>query len=376
MTIGIVTTHYALNYGAVLQAFALQNYISSLGYNCEIIDYRPNRTAYGRSYYPKVSNGKDFILASYKFMKISAKKTYKRKVKAFDDFISNNINLSSKIFYTYEELLQSMNKYDVFICGSDQIWNLDICYDRAYFLDFKSKYPNSKYIAYAPSIASDLNDKYKLDILKKHLAYFDNISLREYSSKILIEKLLNKSATAVLDPVFIYGKENWVDLINDGDVYKKPYIFCYFIGVSDTSRQSVKILKQITGYDVVYVNVMARNSIDSTLCLKDISPKDFVSLIKNSAIVCTNSFHATAFSLIFEKEMFTILNNNKRNSRMKDLLKSLDLDDRLISDSDNLTEKIGSIYKNKISYEKVNQKLNILINESQTYLNDSLSFKK
>jgi hypothetical protein len=370
----MITTHFAFNYGAVLQAFALQQYIKGLGLECEIIDYKPYRPAYGRQYYSKIIGYKNIILNVYRFINYKRRKAFKRRLVKFDDFIKNNIDLSSKSFYTYNEILNDSDKYDVFVCGSDQIWNFEICYDPVYFLDFKSKFPNAKYIAYAPSIASKYSDVSMIDKMRKHLVYFDYLSVREPSFIEILSKVTDKKITAVLDPVFIYDKQKWNQLISGyANPFKTPYIFCYFVGVSNVSRKVMKILKQITGYDVVYANVMSRNSIDSTVFIDDASPKEFLNLIKYASIVCTNSFHTTAFSILFQKQFMSVMNSDTRNSRILELTANLGLQNRLIYPKIDVADQINAVLNSAIDYSTVETKLNHLIDFSKNYLNDALN---
>lgn len=373
MKIGIITTHYALNYGAILQALALQRTLSDLGHDCEIIDYRPDVGKYGRNYFYKNRSIRAFLRNIYAFLSVSTYRKFIRRKALFDDVLEKKMRLSDKIYFSGDDVLSNLDPYDMFICGSDQIWNANLVYDPIYFLDFYEKYPLSKYVSYAPSISMDKFDERGKNIYRAHLKKFCAISVRESEGKALISSLTDKKIEVVLDPVFLLGVENWQKFSKapKGINVKAPYIFCYFIGTSKLPAIAVERLRRITGYKVIYCNVQVRDRFNSDVSIQDASPQEYVGLIENASIVCTNSFHATAFSVMFKKPLVVTLNLNARDARMIDFLASVELNGRTFS-LDNI-DKLDSSMVEKLAmgYEQAELLLNTRVKESLNFLEKS-----
>ena len=217
--IGILTFHTAINYGAVLQAYALQKYLNEQGYDCEVIDYQCKK-----------------INDNYKILKIKSKNLKKIIIsflkapllflqrKKFKKFVINNIRLSNQKYYPYN--ITSSNKYyDCFITGSDQVWNLSLTNnDMSYFLDFATK----KRISYAASNGTEEISEKDFKKVSNYLQKFSAISVRE---KGLQNSLMNKisiSIIKVLDPVFLLDVESWNNLLPNFNC-KEKYILAYII---------------------------------------------------------------------------------------------------------------------------------------------------
>jgi len=374
MKVGIITTHYALNYGAFLQAMALQRTVSEMGHYCEFIDYRPKIDKFGRSYIHKCRTAKDLLRNIYALLLVNVYCKYVSRRKKFDDMRKREMWSSDRIYTSQEDILQNLEPYDAFICGSDQIWNSSLMYDPIYFLDFHEKYPDAKYIAYAPSISMTELSADEKQTYSRHMQHFNAISVREAAGKALLSPLTEKEIKVVLDPVFLYGIDNWKYFSSypKGFDIKEPYIFCYFIGSGMLSQIAVNKLRNITGYRVVYCNVQLRDRFQSDVCIRDASPREFVGLIEKASFVCSNSFHATAFSVMFQKPFIVTLNRNGRDSRMVDLLSSIGLNDRLY-DLDNIEElDMDAVKKCAEGYEQAKPLLKKLIKESMMFLKKSL----
>jgi polysaccharide pyruvyl transferase len=370
MKIGIITTSYALNYGAVLQAYALQRYLDLSGYESEIIDYRPAKPVYGREMYFKNNTFKNVIKNSLIFTKPDYKRKHQEKVKVFDNFLENRLHLSRKKYYLQDDF-NNLDCYDVFICGSDQIWNLNLMDDRIFFLPFKSECINSKYISYAPSIAENLSDE-QLKTITDRIQHFDSISIREAQGAISLSRIMNKDITAVLDPVFLLNPDDWREVIPKNQM-KKKYILCYFLGINETSLKLVNKLKQITGLDVINIGLDPKGLIKADIDMTNISPLEYVSMIESAEFVCTNSFHATAFSIIFNKKFYTI-KHSTRNSRMDNLFNIFSIEGSIIESNDNVDTILENNINDKenVDYYKVQEHIEI----SKKFIKDSLLFDK
>jgi hypothetical protein len=328
MKAGILTFHCAHNYGAVLQAYALQEYLKSLGHETEIIDYKP-------SYLTKIYDL--FSLSRFKSMSIFNKIRYiiteplalrgKRiRYNKFTSFINNKLQLSRPISNKESQLFED---YDVIFFGSDQIWNPKLTngFDPIYFGEFKSR---AKKIPYAPSMeATSLTNEQK----EKYSYFLDNfssISVRELRLKKLLQPLINKNISVVADPTFLPSKQTW-DKITANPNIKEPYVLLYR---TRSNKKVIEIAKKIAKekkckliqisaiYYWYYVHNLKQN----------VSPEEFIGYIKNAEYVITTSFHGTAFSLILQKDFYTIKLGDGRDSRSENLLNEVKLGSRLISE--------------------------------------------
>lgn len=366
LKIGIVTTHYALNYGAVLQAYALQKFLNNNGYECEIIDYRPNKAVYGRSIYRKSNTLKMLAVNMYTFFNSDIKRRHSEKVELFNDFIKKNIPLSNNKYYN-EDDFKKLKEYDFFICGSDQIWNLNLMDDNIFFLPFKTLYPDSKFIAYAPSIAETLTANQMKEIGSR-IGHFDYLSIRELESEKALSAIIDRKITTVVDPIFLLDEIEWGQ-ITSLNTMKDEYIACYFLGIDQIAVDTVKKLRELTGYKVINMGFDLKGKLHSDIEMSNSSPAEFVSMIRNASFVCTNSFHATAFSILFNKPFLTI-KHSTRNLRMDNLFRLMKISDRVISTDNDLS----SITVDKIFHQtQYEQRLKQQIENSKQYLFEALS---
>lgn len=323
--VGIITHYYgSSNYGGVLQAYALCNFINSIGFEAEQICYNKKDTVTFRR---RIGS----LLRSIK--KAMHPKVFyymlKRR-KAFLNFRTNIIRHSEKV-YTEANLKELATVYDVFITGSDQVWHPNAVCD-AYLLDFGIT--GLKKFSYAASIAKDSLSDNEKKRYKKALKDFSAISVREENAVSIISEISSKDVKWVVDPVFLLDKKEWMKIIK-GSCGKDKYIFCYFLGNDINARHLVKRFAEEKGLKIVtlpYLEGEYRVS-DSNFgdrLLYDITPEEFLGLIKNAEYVFTDSFHAMAFSLIFEKQYFVFERPSKSSmsSRIESLSKLFNRLDR------------------------------------------------
>lgn len=338
MKICTMTCHHVYNYGATLQAFALQHYLESLGHEVEIIDYRlPSHRRYDWSYIYPV--GRLYNLTQkIPFLKWPVSlyrnrnylKTWGRK-KSFDKFDANYLHITEKTYRTTEELRDNPPKADMYIAGSDQIWNTDAPNGRmpGYYLDFGTK--DIKRISYAASFGiSEIANEYKA-FVKEEILKLNSISVREKSGSIILEELGFSNVDVVCDPVFLLSKDEWekIALLSKSYNLKKgSYILLYdFIG-DDQIEKFCKQLSKETGKKIVSVNDFEPRYY-ADMNINDAGPLEFISLINNAAYVVANSFHATAFSVIIEKDFYTFgLKTQRNSSRMSDFMNIVGLRNR------------------------------------------------
>lgn len=355
MKIGILTFQNTINYGALLQGYALNKKINEIDNNCEIIQYQCE--AIDKKEQPmefkNIKNIKDLI----KF--IMLKKSEENKLRKFKNFTQNYVSYSRKI-YCRESIEQLSNDYDLFVVGSDQVWNLNITNgDYTYFLDFEKN--RQKKNSYAASFGYEhIPEKY-IENSKKYLNEFNNITVREQSGSLLVNELVSKDAPVVLDPTMLLTADEWYEISNV-NARKEKYILVYFIHNKKETLKFARKLAKDKGLKLVYINISPKPAFGMEN-MRDASPEEFISLVKNAEYVITGSFHGTVFSINFNKQFFFEIDKNKGNynTRIKNIVGLLGLEDRAIIDPDRYTD-------DTIDYNVINPKLDKLRDDSIEHL--------
>lgn len=349
-----ITFHKAVNYGAILQTYALQRSILKLGIDNDVIDYDCKL----------ISN--EYKLINTKSIKSFIKslivfKIYYYKKNKFKSFIKKYIILTNPVTKDILKSEEFNNKYNFFITGSDQVWNYEITnLDDVYFLNFVKD--ESKIKSYAASfgiscIPENLRLKYK-----NYLKRFSSILVRERTGAKLIENLIDKKVNVVLDPVLLLNEKEWNKIIfkTKFDNIKDKYILVYMgTPYIKLFAENLSIKYNIPIFNISDLIFKREKKIGNTE--SKLGPEEFISAIKNAKFVITGSFHAVVFSIIYNKDFF-INNKDKtkesRSSRQKDLLDLLEIKDREIFNHDDDTDFVP------IDWNNVNKKLEIERNKS------------
>lgn len=337
MRVGIITFHDVENYGAALQAFALKQ-ASNRYSSADIINYY-------NDYFHRNISGTGVKAVLKKIMNYSSNK---RKSIRFRNFQTKYLAGESQPIKQSD--LQFLNdEYDLFITGSDQVWNLECSgNDTSYFLDFvKCNKKNS----YAASFGiSKVNDEKKICEL---LDNYSKISVREESGRQIIQQLLGKEVPVVLDPTFLLDKGEWGRLFNLE--FEEKYVLVYEVLTGDKLFEQAKAFAKKKGMKVVCITSTDKLRSGATL-IKSAGPLEWLNLFAGAAYVFTNSFHGLAFSLNFEKQFFVELlpPPANTNARISDLLEKVKLIDRRSADANELGDisydKIGSIMESERLY--------------------------
>lgn len=333
MKIKTMTCHDVYNCGASLQAYALQDYLTKQGYEVEIINYKPDYLSFHYRWHwfvnersPQYMRCRRSVLlralyVTQRYMKSLA--TWRRK-KMFDSFTRKYLRLTRE-YDTYLQLCQDPPEADLYIVGSDQVWNnavLNNGFDPAFFLMFGNR--QTRRISFAASFGT--SESYMTYITEQYLSLFDGISIREESGSALIGSKFN--VQVVCDPVFLLGKSDWERLyLSEYDKYaKEKYILIYNLG--KVNQQLVCHAQQLAQDRrmKIFVIKTSENMIFADKTFTEVGPLEFISLFRNASIILSNSFHATAFSLIFKKEFFTYSYQKlTSSSRMIELLNRIGL---------------------------------------------------
>jgi len=329
MKIATLTFHRAVNYGAVLQAVALCQALKNRFPDCEsgILDYHNEKIE--KKFRPFFVKKKKNPIGTVKSV-IHAFMAYpvrSKKKKKFEEFLENNASLIP--FTTDEEKNAALREIDRYIVGSDQVWNFDLSgNDETYLLGFIAE--KEKKGAYAPSIGkTELTESEysKLQAVKD----FGYLSAREETASDIIENITGSKPALVPDPVFLLSKEEWRAKEEKYKGIPEKYVLIYKFADNDKKMtQFAYDYAKKNNCEIVIVQSSLKNA-DGAKVVRDASPGEFLWLIDNAQCVVTNSFHGTAFSILFEKEFYSEA-NVARGTRIKEVLRLYGLEGQLMLD--------------------------------------------
>jgi hypothetical protein len=360
MKIGIITYHFPLNYGAVLQAYAFSHVLESLGHDVKIIDYQPmsHVKRYSWSWKRMGINGQNL-----RYLKLSKK---------FAKFRDAHLR-TTRPYYTAEELKANPPEADAFICGSDQIWNQTTFGENTpYFLDFAP--PSAYRISYAASFGKSHIDEYYRPKLKKLLANINSISVREQSGCNIIKELCGRESTCVLDPTLLLNLNSY-SKITDPLSYSGKYILVKGVQHTPLLDKVVSLTSKTTGLPVIYIHSMSVKFwkyLNKTRVYP--GPSGYLGFFKNAEYVITESFHGTTFALIFGKRFLSVSlsgDPTKNTSvRITNLLDSVGLRNHFIETLDE--NHIKNLIERDIEWASVESSLSMLRQNSIKFLKEAL----
>ena len=351
--IEIVTLHRVKNYGSVLQAYATQEYIKRLGYETEIIDYYPERqTKLGMLKRIKDQNK---YLRKSKMLRLIARllilPSYKIRFNTFEKFLKKHLDVTPNTYSTLEEINENLPIGDIYLTGSDQVWNSgwNGGIDKVMFLDFKN-IENKKKLSYAASFGKSSLEEWEKEQTKQLLEKYDNISLRETSGVKICEDLGIKDTINVVDPTLLLSGEEWSKIASN-KFENEEYILVYNLNRNKKIDNYAKNLSKQKGLKIKYLSYQLHEFYKKGKMYCNPEVEDFLGLIKNAKYVISDSFHATAFSVNFNTE-FVIVYPGKYSTRLQSILKILGLENRVAKDENDM-----SVVDRNINFEKVNEKL-------------------
>jgi len=371
--IGLLTFHASHNCGSMLQAYALQTKLIDLGYDVEIINFsnKGQRDLYNIFY--KNNNIKNILKNILIFPHL---KRIKQNINNYNKFIKDNLKLSKMLYKNNRELIEENLDYDIYVCGSDQIWNITICDgDEAYFLPFVKKHPK---IAYAPSFGAKNIQKYTTDVQKysNYIKDFSSLSIRENNGKKWIKNLTNIDVPVLLDPTLLIEKKEY-EKIEQPIKLPSKYIFYYAPGYMESINKFVSKVSKKYNMPVIVFNskqYYIKGLKYKGFILPEIeNPSSYLWLIKNAQLVFTTSFHGTIFSSIYRKNFWTLKNGGMfgDDDRVKTLVEKLHIEDRLILP--NFDKNFN--YLEKPNYSLYENSFKHLVKSSNEYLEKALSDK-
>lgn len=386
--VGIVSCYFKNNYGSMLQAYATKKILDNNDIPNETInidnniDFKKGKRKY---YVSQLFNFK-FIKSKFGMIKL---KLDKKMVKDLGKNINTrdskykefrkefNLSISCRDYKSLSQIAEK--KYSDIIVGSDQLWLPVNVVSDYYTLNWVPD--NINKVSYSTSFGiSKIPDKYT-EKYQKFLSRINHLSVREESGKKICDRY-GIEAKIVCDPTILLTREEWEHEMVQERIIEDKYILCYFLGSNIEHRKFAERLKKKTGYKIVSLNhadeYVKYSDIFADITPYDIGPREWINLIKNAEYVCTDSFHGTVFSLLFNKKFFDFRrysekNKMSTNSRIDSLLDLAGVDKNRILLGN---EDIDTVIKYKINYSKVNKNIDKIRIESKKWLLNSLTYKR
>ena len=328
MKAGLLTFYHIHHYGAALQAAATQRAVESFGWECEIPDYyvNQNNALFRAPASPSAAAADAHTALHYAAMK--------RRYDRFEAFLSARLRITARRFASLEELRDGAPPYDLLLSGSDQIWNPLIFPDRRFDPVFFGAFSDARKAAYAPSFGlSRLPDGMEIE-LGELLAAYSHLSVREPSGQAVL-RAAGRDGPVTLDPTLLLTAADWDAMAAAPGKLPPRYVLCYCISDPAPVRLYLRALSESLSLPVVQLCGVRRAVLPSAVLVYDAGPAEFLSLFRNAAAVATNSFHGTAFSVLYEKPFFTAVSPAEQRepeaSRTWGLLSRLGLADRVIA---------------------------------------------
>ena len=347
--VGIITIHSDLNYGAALQAFALNQVLKDNGYSSEIINYI------------KIPN----FPPKYPFpLNIVFWLSNRMRFRRFRNFLKGSV--TKKSWNSIDEMMSSFNEdFDVIVSGSDQVWNpfcggLVTEINPIYYLAF-ADHNKYKKVAYASSLGSHRFTEEEKQIVSKWFLEYDHLSTREQAGKEHLESFLDRDVKVVVDPTLLLDREKW---LREAKPIRLPekYVLVYYFDERDEVIRIARKIADKYGYKVALFTNMPYKFDGVDYNIRNCGPSQFLWAFENASYVVTNSFHGTAFAVNFNKDFISVI---KRNSpqRAQNLLNSVGLPERLLVDESHL-----DALSEHINWEEPNRKLENIRRDSLQYL--------
>lgn len=388
MRIGVITYWNSNdNYGQILQCYALQKCLRDKGHDAFLIRYLPRSQSLtlGQKIRKHLSpQGIAYLLSKqHKTDKCTYHEEERlrlinldlNKKRDFEDFRQKHIHSTEIVYRDLRELRNNQPKADIYICGSDQVWNnpLELPETAAWYLAFGNA--ETRRVAYAASIGRDLN-QHELPLFKKYLAAFEKIGVREESTRLLCERLNIKNVQVTLDPTLLLPVEEYRKIASFQSNTGKPYLFMYVLNVSTSSEIHWEKIREYIEREELDFKIVcssgymqARELLEGYRNLQATVP-EWLWCIDNARCVITTSFHGVVFCIKMHKPFLAILLTNKYskgNDRITSLLNTLGLSERIYRPALSVEEQLGK----PIYWKDVEHKINELQKQSRNFL-DSL----
>jgi hypothetical protein len=335
-----MTFHWAHNYGAVLQTYALYHYLNSaLRLDARLIDFTTHRHEIINRILPKFRHGMQFPKSVGLFLfKLLHYRPLKRRQSRFKHFLKDCFT-TTKRYRCLEDLNSDLPTFDVTITGSDQVFNYRILPEKELLAYCLAPFPSghTRKIAFAPSFGNDYIPAEVQNRMEGYLKDFNHLSARENEGALILEAMTGKHVRTLLDPVFLLSAGEWKTISRPVENIPSAYILCYALNGLHALGALATQLKTLTGLPVVLVTANVRSRIKADRIIYDAGPREFLWLLANARHVVTDSFHGTAFAALFEKDFFAHIVTKQNAQRIVGLLKRFGIENRLAQRPEDIT---------------------------------------
>lgn len=371
MRVAQMTWYRSSNYGSVLQAYALQRVLESFGAQAELVNYDP--APYQQRNQSKLRKSTPWRFARETQQRLMGEAPFKSAVKdaAFSEFLAERMRETTPVA-TEADFRTLNDRFDAFVCGSDQIWS-PRCFDPRYFLDFVA--PSKRRVAYAPSLGCDELSDEAAAAMAPLVADFDCLSAREEAGGRMIERLRGKPCPVVVDPVVLLARTDWESVADVGAAPSAPYCLCYFLGRSKENWAHASATAKARHLDLMIVPVFNGDARREGAVPEDVGPEQFLGLVSRAAHICTDSFHGLVFATLFERdvtvyERFKAGTAASQNVRIESYLKATGLEDCIVRRG--ATAVPPDPYARSIAYDAVRRRIGERRAASLDYLRSAL----
>lgn len=372
--IGVCLKYMMRNYGSQLQARATVKILEDMGLEYEILQYNKKGIMFKLKAIPRIFNP---VFVNDKLLALQKRKSLRKipqveiRNQLFDAYSKKYFGEHTISVDYYEDLQNIAERYDAVITCSDQLWSPAGLGTNFYNLMFVPQHIRK--ISFASSFGVSEIPSYQVKRTREYLNRIEYISVRENQGRDIVKKLTGREVPVLMDPVFVYTKKEWEELVPVEKIYDFPYILTYFLGDNIHFRKRVEEFAKEKGMKVVALK-FSNSYLEYDKNFGDVAPFDvdpdrFLNLVRGASYVCTDSFHGCAFSIICEKPVaifnrYAAGSSSSKNSRIDSLCENLELSNIRADENTNLM----NLFSDEIDFFAVKDKLGKYILLTKTYL--------
>ena len=368
MKIAAITCHNVKNYGSVFQTYATQTYLAQLGHQVFFIDYQRKDTADHEILDARARQSR--AIYRIKLLRVPFKAilrpSIQKQIRVFNAFLKSYIHLTEKSYHTNEELKQDCPQADLYVSGSDQIWNTAINHriERPYFLDFIPQ--NAPCISIASSFGKATLSEEEKPVIKKLLQKYRAISVREKSGEKLLEQLGIPGGKALMDPTNLLTVDQWA-MLEQPIAHPEQYILVYHLRPDHQFDQYVRDLCKKKHMKAVHILLYYHKAfLKEGVSYEVPTPGQVLALIRSASYIVTDSFHMCSFAIKYQKP-FVVMHPDNFGERIDNLLRMTGLEQRHVTDIQDL-EQIDQ----PIDYQAVKEMMDLQIEQMKLWIQSAL----
>ena len=373
-SVGLITIHGINNFGSLLQAYATQNTIEKLGYSCTIINYKyPNKY-----HLDLILKHSPYAIQKFSFFERLRISLYRRssldndslkKQALFEKERKRLLHLTEE-YPSRESLLNNPPSFDIYVTGSDQVWNPRYLYDDTTFL--LSFIGDSSKIAFSASFGATEIDDYHMKMMKPFLQQYQSVSVREESGTRIVKDITGEDACWTCDPTLLLTGTDWSRVFPDDSLieYILVYVLTYTANPYPYASDFISYVKRTLKKKVVVLDETGKYWMDMRYkSFQAYGPREIISLFRHASFIISSSFHGAAFSVNFQKDFYSIFPQGVKDERQESFLRMIGASDRFIRVGDPFPSA-SKLHIN--NWNEINEKLNTFRSKSLSFLSKSL----